>query len=347
MATRTILKTAKERTLRSTKAKQRPVVKTSPQDLSITRIFDAPRELVWKAWTEPEHLKKWWGPKHFTAPVIKNDLRVGGKYLYCMHGPDGRDYWSTGVYREIVPLERLAVTDSFADKKGKVVPASQYGMIGDWPIELVVTMTLEDLHGKTKMILHHSGIPEGMMRDLTRTGWSESFDKLAESIVAGDRTRIIAEPGKQEVVITRVFDAPRDLVFLTLLDRSLVAHWWGPGRFTTIVDKMDARPGGSWRFINRDAAGIDFAFHGVYHDILAPERIVDTFEFEGMPGHVSLETCTLEDVNGRTRLTVRSVYQSVQDRDSALSSGMEEGVIETYDRLAGLLGKLKIERKAA
>ncbi len=105
--------------------------KEKNEDIIITRMFDAPREIVWKAWTDPELTKRWWGPKNFTAPVIRIDLRVGGKYLNCMRGPDGKDYWSTGIYREIVPRERLVMTDSFADEKGNVVPASYYGMTGD------------------------------------------------------------------------------------------------------------------------------------------------------------------------------------------------------------------------
>jgi uncharacterized protein YndB with AHSA1/START domain len=315
-------------------------------ELTITRIFDAPRENVWKAWTAPEEVKKWWGPKNFTAPVSKIDLRVGGKYLSCMRGPDGKDYWSTGVYREIVPMERIVVTDSFADEKGNVVPASHYGMTGDFPLELLVTVTFEEMGNKTKMVLRHEGIPEGMMRELTETGWSESFDKLAEHIVAGG-TRIIAERGKQEVIITRIFDAPRDLVFRANTDRNLIPQWWGPKRFTTTIDKMDVKPGGQWRFVQRDAAGNVYAFHGVYHEVHSPDRIVDTFEFEGMPGHVSLETCTLEEIGGKTKMIGRSVYQTVEDRDSMLKSGMEEGVLETMDRLAELLTKLQAERKAA
>ena len=102
-------------------------------ELVIRRVFDASRELVWKAWTDPERMKRWWGPKNFTAPVCKIDLRVGGAYLYCMRSPEGQDYWSTGVYREIVPQERIVCTDSFADEKGNTVPASHYGMDGDWP----------------------------------------------------------------------------------------------------------------------------------------------------------------------------------------------------------------------
>ena len=105
-----------------------PVAASAGQGLVITRIFDAPRELVWKAWTNCEHLKRWWGPEHFTAPACKIDLRVGGKYLFCMRSPQGQDYWSTGVYREIVAPSRLAYTDNFADAQGNVVPASHYGL---------------------------------------------------------------------------------------------------------------------------------------------------------------------------------------------------------------------------
>ncbi|HET7319429.1 MAG TPA: SRPBCC domain-containing protein [Nitrospirota bacterium] len=317
------------------------------EELTIARIFDAPRELMWKAWTDPEHLKKWWGPKYFTAPYSMIDLRVGGRYLHAMRGPDGKDYWSTGIYREIVPLERFVCTDSFADDKGNVVPASHYGMAGDWPLELRVKVTFEDLGGRTKMTLRHEGIPAGPMLEQCEIGWSESFDKLAEYIVPVDRTRITAERGKQEVIITRVYDAPRNLVFKACTDRNLIAQWWGPKRFTTAIDKMDVRPGGVWRYVQRDAAGNTYAFHGVYHEVRSPECIIDTFEYEGAPGHVSLETLALEDLGGKTQWTARSVFQTVEDRDAMLKSGMEEGVYETMDRLAELLGKLKIERKAA
>ena len=156
-------------------------------------------------------------------------------------------------------------------------------------------------------------------------------------------TTILAEPGKQELLITREFDAPRELVFKACTDPELLPKWWGPRRLSTEVDKMDVRPGGEWRFINRDAQGQEYGFHGVYHDIQAPERIIDTFEFEGLPetGHVAMETMKFEELpGGRTRLTTQSVFQSVADRDGALQSGMEEGINETYDRLAELLKKM-------
>ncbi len=158
-----------------------------------------------------------------------------------------------------------------------------------------------------------------------------------------NQTNIIAEPGKQEMVITREFDAPRELVFKAVTDPKLIPQWWGPRYLTTEVDKMDVRAGGQWRFINRNAQGDEFAFHGVYHEVLAPERVIDTFEFEGLPetGHVTLETIRLEELpGGRTRLITQSVFQSVADRDGALESGMQEGVIDTYNRLEELLKKM-------
>jgi uncharacterized protein YndB with AHSA1/START domain len=166
------------------------VMESVKGELIITRIFDAPRSLVWKAWTEAEHLMRWWGPKKFTAPLCKIDFREGGVYLSCMRSPEGQDFWSTGTYKEIVPFERIVCTDSFADEKGNVVPASHYGMPGDdWPLELMVTIVFEDLDGlpvgkagKTKMTLTHVGFPAGQMSELCEAGWNESFDKLAESL---------------------------------------------------------------------------------------------------------------------------------------------------------------------
>ncbi len=102
----------------------------TPNAVEITRIFNAPRELVWQAWTDPAHVMRWWGPKDFTSPACRIDLRVGGKYHFCMQAPDGQKIWSTGVYHEIVPLERLVYIDSFADEQGTPVPASYYGMGG-------------------------------------------------------------------------------------------------------------------------------------------------------------------------------------------------------------------------
>ena len=308
--------------------------------LFIQRIFAASRDRVWKAWTDPELIVQWWGPADFTAPVIKVELREGGRYLYAMRSPEGQEFWSTGEYREIVPMERLVFTDSFADAEGNVVPASTYGMSADWPRELLVTVTFEEHGGGTKVTLREAGIPAGETLDMAEAGWNESLDKLARVLGGAAKTHLTAEPGKQELVITQIFDAPRDLVFKAYTDPELVPRWWGPRSYTTMVEEMDARPGGTWRYVQRDAGGEEYGFYGVYHDVTPPERLIYTFEFEPMPGHVALETVTLEDLNGRTKVTDRVVYQTVEDRDGTLQSGMEEGMNETMDRFADLLKEL-------
>ena len=153
-------------------------------------------------------------------------------------------------------------------------------------------------------------------------------------------TTFSAEPGKQELIITRVFEAPRDVLFSILTNPDLIPEWWGPRRLATTVDKMDVKPGGIWRLVQSDVDGSSFAFHGVYHEVSVPERLVYTSEFEGMPNHVALETVSLDDWGGKTRVTNKIVFQSVEDRDGMIASGMEGGASETMDRLAELLSKI-------
>jgi uncharacterized protein YndB with AHSA1/START domain len=154
------------------------------------------------------------------------------------------------------------------------------------------------------------------------------------------KAKLIAEPGKQDFILTRVFDASRDRVFKAFIDPRLYIQWIGPSKYTTILEKFEPRNGCSWRYTQKDKDGNQFAFHGVYHEVLAPSRLIDTFEFEGLPetGHVSLETATFEELPGvKTLLKVHSVFQSVGDRDGMIQSGMEEGVNESFDRLEALL----------
>lgn len=155
-----------------------------------------------------------------------------------------------------------------------------------------------------------------------------------------------AEPGSHAIEIVREFDAPRDLVFATWTDPALVPQWWGPEGITTIVDRMEPRKGGSWRYIHRGPDGEEYAFSGVYHEVVAPERVTYTFEFEPMPGHALLETVRFEELpGGRTRMIDSSVFQSVADRDGMLASGMEGGAAESMNRFEALLGRLQNEQE--
>ena len=154
-----------------------------------------------------------------------------------------------------------------------------------------------------------------------------------------NKTTVTAEPGKQELFITREFDAPRDLVFKAHTDPELYVQWCGPRDLTMTIDKLDAFAGGSFQFVH-ERGGHKYTFHGVYHEVLEPQRIIGTFEFDGLPetGHVILGTTRfLELPGGRTRLVHQSVFQSVDDRDGMVQSGMERGVSEGYEKLDALL----------
>jgi uncharacterized protein YndB with AHSA1/START domain len=156
---------------------------SNQNEFVITRVFDAPRELVWKMWTEPEMVMKWWGPEIFTSPTCKIDLRVGGKYLYCMRGPDGKDYWNTGTYQEIVPMEKIVTMDSFSDEHGNIISAEEYGLKG-FPLKLKVTVLFEDADGKTKMTLIHEtspDIPAEMAKNMDM-GWNQSLAKMEKAL---------------------------------------------------------------------------------------------------------------------------------------------------------------------
>jgi uncharacterized protein YndB with AHSA1/START domain len=150
-------------------------------EIAINRVFNLPVNKVWQALTDPEYFKKWCGPRGFTCPSSEMEARVGGKYLNCMRGPDGKDYWSTGTVKEFIPEKKLVITDSFSDAEGNIKSASEYGMPGNWPKELLITFTLEEADGATKMRLRHEGIPDEMREDCIK-GWNESFDKLEENI---------------------------------------------------------------------------------------------------------------------------------------------------------------------
>ena len=142
----------------------------------------------------------------------------------------------------------------------------------------------------------------------------------------------------REVVMTRIFDAPCELVYKAHTDPELIPQWWGLRNNATIVQKLDVRPGGTWRFIQRDAQGNEFAFNGVYREVVLLERLVNTFEFEAMPGHIILDTSVFEELpDGGTKLTATSLFETVEDRDGMIDSGMEGGSNESWDRLAELL----------
>ena len=151
---------------------------------------------------------------------------------------------------------------------------------------------------------------------------------------------VTADPGTPFVDTSREFDAPRDLLFRAFTDPELLVQWLGPHRLTMKIERYDPRDGGAWRYIHVDADGAEFGFHGVFHGTPSPDGMVQTFEFEGVPGHVSLDALSFEEHDGRTIVHSHSVYQSVEDRDAMVQSGMADGMNEGYDRLEQLLARL-------
>lgn len=155
--------------------------------LTIERVFDTPVENVWKYFTEPEYFKKWWGPENFTCPVVQIDFKVGGKYLNCMEGEIpgmGKvKAWSTGTYKEIIPMKKIVAMDSFSNEKGEIISAEGYGMKG-FPLQMEVSFTFEEIDSKTKLTINYPSVGEISDMDFKNMnlGWNQSLDKLEEEI---------------------------------------------------------------------------------------------------------------------------------------------------------------------
>jgi uncharacterized protein YndB with AHSA1/START domain len=145
----------------------------------------------------------------------------------------------------------------------------------------------------------------------------------------------------REILTERIFEAPRERIFDAMTNPELIPLWWGPRELSMVVDKMEVEVGGAWRFVNHNADGTENGFRGTYREISPPERIVQTFEWEGMPGHVVVETATLEDLGERTKLTIVSLFHTTEERDGMLKSEMELGVNQSYAALDRVLEQLK------
>jgi uncharacterized protein YndB with AHSA1/START domain len=303
-------------------------------------VFDAPRELVWRAWADPEHFQRWWGPKGFTAPACRMDFRVGGTYLWCMRAPDGMEYWTAGVFREIVHLQRIVYTDSFADAHGNRVPSSHYGLSEALPAELVVTVAFEEVASGTRLTVRHASMPAaGEHGEMAREGWIQSLDKLAESLgaAAAAAPEEAVVDADRELVLSRVYDAPRERVFDAWTDLKGLETWWGPDGFRTTTREFDLRPGGVWRFVMHAPDGTDFENRIDFVQILRPQRLLYRHSGEGATADVRFyNDITFEALGAKTRLTMRSVF------DSAAVLKM---VVEKYGAIEG--GRQHLERLAA
>lgn len=191
-----------------------PTKQAAAQTLVLTRTFNAPRDLVFKAWTQPQQVMRWWGPKGFTTPICRIELRLGGVFRTCMRSPDGKDFWSQGAYHEIDEPNRIVFSDAFADDQGNTVSPRRYGMSDDWPTETIVTVSFSEHAGKTRLTLQHWPLKPGAERDMCQQGWNESLDKLAEHLVGLTVRR--TEQGTMRAVALDRFGGPEVMTVQTL-----------------------------------------------------------------------------------------------------------------------------------
>ena len=317
------------------------VSEMATEDLVIERVLDAPRERVFDVFTKSEHLQKWFGPKMVGHPVAEFDARPGGKIFIGERNSDGATLYLAGVVREIERPSRLVFAIHFANEKGeRVSPPARSSLPADWDGEMVTTVTLRAEGRRTRVIVtaHKTGVTAEWLAK-ARYGWGESLDKLGYAI-ADDMK--VAAVGEREIVITRAFNAPRALVYEALTNPEHVKKWWGPRHYGAVSATGEFRAGGRYRYAQNGPSG-EVAFSGEIREA-SPERMVYTEEFEAMPGHVAETTVTLDERDGKTFMTLRSVYQSKEDRDAVIASGMEWGARLSYLQLDEVIDSL---RKAA
>lgn len=284
----------------------------------IKRVFNAPRRLVFEAYTQPEHVRRWYGPRYLSMTVCEIDLRPGGAWRYVLQAPDGGTHGFSGVYREIVPHERLVFTEGY-----EPMPEADY----------VVTAIFEEQDGKTTLtstlvyreVAHRDGhIAAGM-----ESGMRESCERIDELIDALD----------YELVTTRVFNAPRERVWEAWTDRERIGKWWGPNGFTTTTHEMDVRPGGVWRFIMHGPDGVDWPNRIVYEQVVKPERLVylhDADDDISDDPQRFANTVTFDVEGGKTRVTMRARFSSREARAAVVGYAVEGGK-QTLGRLANYL----------
>ena len=311
------------------------MAESKDRELVFTRVFDAPRELVWKAWTEPEHVSQWWGPRGFSTTIHDMDLRPGGIWRQTMHGPDGTNYPSKHVFIEVVKHERISYTLTG-------------GKEGDPVHQLEQTWTFEAQGNKTKLTLRMLFPSAEAMEQIVKTygaveGAKQTLDRLAEHLpTMSEKSNYVAGDKEREVVITRVFDAPRELVFKAWTDPKIMKEWYGPKMFTNSVCELDVRVGGAWHIVMRGPDGVEYPGRGVYREIVKPERLVFTSEATDKDGKVilaGLATVTFAEEGGKTKLTLRVRATAMVDYAVAFLGGMEAGWSQSLDGLAEELAR--------
>jgi uncharacterized protein YndB with AHSA1/START domain len=317
------------------------------REVKIVRTFDAPRALVWQAWTDPTHVARWWGPRGFTNPVCEWDARPGGRFHVVMRASDeiakmiGRaDHPMTGEFTEVVPMDRLAFVSTAVDDSGTPL------------LESLTTIRFAERNGKTEMVLRASakGLVEIAARMLEgmEAGWTQSIDKLEEHL----GTPAANAP---EFTVQRTFKATREAVWKAHSELDRLSKWWGPQGFEWIGGTLDFRPGGVFHYGMRAPNGGEMWGKFVYRDIAAPERIVFVNSFSDRDGNTVrapfaedfpleiLNVLTLTELHGTTTLSLRgsplNATEAEKKRYESMKPSMSGGFNATYNHLEQYLAQ--------
>jgi uncharacterized protein YndB with AHSA1/START domain len=299
--------------------------------LLLTRVFNAPRSLVFAAWTDPKQLAQWWGPTGFTNPLCELDLRVHGEIRIDMRAPNGTIYPMAGAFREIVPPERLVFTSAALDANGKPIFENLNTItFGEYDSnKTLLTVEASVLWESPTAAQYLSGMAEG---------WSRTMDRLSEYVLAG--TGFMPDPvqtDNRELRATRNFRAPLELVYRMWTEAGHIAQWWGPRGFTTTIQKMDVRPGGEWLLVLHSPDGRDFPNHYVYEEVVTNRQLV--INHVNWPQHRKYVTFT--ESEGATEVSVRMLFDSAADHNKVVTEyGAAKGLAENLDKLQEHLDKL-------
>jgi uncharacterized protein YndB with AHSA1/START domain len=312
----------------------------SDREIVISRVFDAPRELVWEAWTDPRQVVNWWGPQGFSTTIDEMDVRPGGAWRLTMHGPDGAEYPNKSIFIEVVKPERIVYSHG-GGKKG--APGANFE--ATWTFEkqgnqtrLTIRMVFPSAEARDQVVKVYGAI-EGGNQTLARL--AEHLAKMPNAI--------------RPFSITRDFDAPRKLVWQAWTERERLMRWFGPKGFTMPVAKLDFRPGGVFHYCMRSPDGKEMWGKFVYREIVAPERIVLVNSFSDENGGITrhpfsptwplemLSTTTFAELEGKTRLTIQweplNANETERNTFESARKGMDQGWAGTFEQLDQYLAK--------
>jgi len=303
----------------------------SDRAIVLTRVFNAPRALVFSAFTDAEHIGKWWGPNGFTTTTESIDIRPGGEWRFVMHGPDGTDYPTRIVYRLIESPDRLVyvhldeagnevfeTTATFADHKGRT--------------HLTFRLLLPSKEARDFVVREHRAIEGG----------EQTLAKLAEHV---EYQPVHVDASDRELITTRLFNAPRSLVYQAWSDPEHLVKWWGPNGFTTTIQEMDLRPGGVWSLTMHGPDGTNYPNRSIFGEVVAGERITYSHSGARKGGPAARFEAMVtfgDEADGKTRVTLRMVFPSAADRDAVIQAyGAAEGAKQTLNRLAEELERMR------